>query len=653
MNIKKTDSSTFISGKSFIVIVAIISIMLSFGTIFSGFDIDDYIQRTYILGSEKLQEKGLKQAEGNVGFTDAAMHYFTFFNPKEEGHIQSMKEFGNVPWWFYDGAQLSFFRPVTSMTHWLDYQLWPDSPMCMHIHNLFWATLLVISVALVYRRFLGANYITLLATFLYIIDISRFRPVEWIANRNALIATFFGFIALLLHDSWRKGKGNKYAVLAPAVMAISVLSAEAGIGTMAFLCAYALFLDEEKKWSGKLLSLAPYFGVIITWRVVYKFFEFGARHTRMYIDPIKDPGEFITALFERAPILLTGQFIGFDNFAMSFSLPATKRLIFICIAIIIALFILFWPLLRRDKTARFWGLAMILAVVPVCAYGVQQGRLLSFAAIGGFGLVAQLIFISFNEEKRNKIYSGLKQIPAYLGTYFFIITLLIVQLIAITSIFVIAFTNGDKINHITPGFVRTNVGIDKEIENKTVVVINAPDAFRFVYLPFERDYFKQPIPDKIRILSPSISPITITRVDAKTLILKPDAGFLPDTRKPLPGAPIDLPDVHGGHTIHKIIQGYRDERNPMKVGDKYNLSDLTIEIIAITDDGLPTEAKFTFNKNLEDDSFRWLYCDWDVAYKVMAQEDVSDIPGVIPQSGFRKFNVPAIGESVTIKGPFY
>ena len=63
------------------------------------------------------------------------------------------------------------------------------------------------------------------------------------------------------------------------------------------------------------------------------------------------------------------------------------------------------------------------------------------------------------------------------------------------------------------------------------------------------------------------------------------------------------------------------------------LTDLTIEVSDVGEDGFPKEASFQFAVPLEDPSLRWLMWDWQTwAY--------------VP------FKVPMVGESVQIAGPF-
>ena len=54
-----------------------------------------------------------------------------------------------------------------------------------------------------------------------------------------------------------------------------------------------------------------------------------------------------------------------------------------------ALAVALWPLLKRDRVARFWSAGMVLSVVPASTTH-PNNRLLFFCSLGAMGVVAQL-----------------------------------------------------------------------------------------------------------------------------------------------------------------------------------------------------------------------------------------------------------------------
>ena len=96
----------------------------------NGFQLDDYLHRAAMLGSERFGE-----------FLGGPQEIFCFF-PGDPERTQQWMEMGFLPWWTYPGVKAEFFQFLTVQTHVLDYALWPDSPLLMHVHSLLWLTAL-------------------------------------------------------------------------------------------------------------------------------------------------------------------------------------------------------------------------------------------------------------------------------------------------------------------------------------------------------------------------------------------------------------------------------------------------------------------------------------------------------------------------------
>jgi hypothetical protein len=60
---------------------------------------------------------------------------------------------------------------------------------------------------------------------------------------------------------------------------------------------------------------------------------------------------------------------------------------------------------------------------------------------------------------------------------------------------------------------------------------------------------------------------------------------------------------------------------------------MQVEVSSLTPDGRPWEARMEFDRPLEDPSLRWLQWDWDLETYV-------------------PFNVPEVGQTVQVAGPF-
>jgi len=124
---------------------------------------------------------------------------------------------------------------------------------------------------------------------LYAIDDAHGMPVGWLANRNAVLAAFFGVSAISAHDRWRRGPAAWSGLLAALLLSLSLLSAEAGIATCAYLLAYAVFI-EPGPWQRRLASLLPYAVILVAWRIAWTLQGYGVHGLGLYADPLHQPG---------------------------------------------------------------------------------------------------------------------------------------------------------------------------------------------------------------------------------------------------------------------------------------------------------------------------------------------------------------------------
>jgi hypothetical protein len=579
---------TLLTNRFFPLSVAILAVILTLSALKAGLIADDYHHKLLMSGSKSI-----------VKLLDSPIDMFRLFNG-DPRRISELRDYGFLPWWTYEKAKGAFWRPLASITHWLDYIIWPNSPPLMHLHSILWYGALVMVVAFFYRRFTVVPLVAGLAALLYAIDDAHGMPAGFLSNRNALMATFFGVLAIIAHDKWQRNNWHAGIVLGPLFLAASLLSAEAGISTCAYLAAYVVFIDRGKL-QNRLAAMTGYVVVVIVWRLLWTHLGYGVENVGGYVDPLSEPLRFISAVKNHAPFLLLGQF-ALPPSEISIMLPPWYWIPLWRIALIflVLLAFVFAPLLRRDRTARFWALGMLLSILPICTT-FPSDRLLTFVGIGAMGLVAQLLFVVFGKtEPRPKLL--LWRIPALALAGIFILIHLIIAPLALPvraayPMMPKKFT--DKLMISGP--------LDSSVRNRDLVIVNPPVAFFFLVNTLVWESNNQPMPRHLRTLTSSLfRPVKVYRRDAKTLVVQPEYGYYALVFDAL----------------------FRDRKHPFSVGDRVELTGMTVEIMELTGDGRPVKAAFTFAVPLEDPSLQWLQ------YK-----DGSFIP----------FTPPAIGKSVVLQ----
>jgi hypothetical protein len=549
------------------VVAAALAVVLALPSLGVGWMIDDYWHRTVLLERSRLCE-----------LLGSPSEMFRFFrgDPNRTGRIIDL---GLFPWWTDPGLKAELLQALTVLTHRLDYALWPDSPVLMHAHNLFWLGAVAAVTAVFYRRMLGPTWAAGVAALLFAVDDARGPTVGFLANRNALVAATFGVSALIAHDRWRRDGSRPSAMLSPLLLLAALFSKEEGIGTCAYLAAYAMFVDPAGQMRG-ILRLWPHVAAVVGWAALRASWGYGVRDVGLYIDPLTDTGRFLSAAVGRLPILLLGQWTPIPaEVSAVLPPPLLAGLSWFAAAFVLLLLSAMLPLLRRDPIARFWAAGMILAAIPVCAT-LPMDRLLTFPGIGAFGLLARFWAFVFGDGVVPAM-SERRRVPAPMMAIAWFLMAIHAVIAPIVLPFRAAGPIGPRwIEHRL--YVRAPLG--PSAGDRTLVIVNAPSVAHATYLILLRDVDGQPVPRYTRVLAPAMPSVTIRRLDERTLAIRPRGGYL----------------------RWALDQVFRSERRPLAHGEQVKLTGMTITVTALTDDGRPAEATFRFDVPLESPSLLWL-----------------------------------------------
>jgi hypothetical protein len=528
------------------------------------------------------------------GMERAPWDLFAF--AKDPQSNRALMEEGVFPWWTDPALVIAFLRPLSSLTLWLDYALWPHSPLLMHVHSLAWFALLLVVVWQVYRSLLPARATAALALLLYALDDARSYPVGWIANRNALVALAPGFLAIYAHHRWRDADKARWGLLALLALGVGLAGGEPALPVCGYLASYALFLDRASL-RARLSSLLPYAALVIAWRLLYDRLGYGALLSGIYIDPGREPLTFAAALVVRLPMLMLSQFaLPMSDLWEAYPLLASwlqPAMFAVALLVLGALAWLIWPLLRADARARFWALGCVLSAVPVCGTHPED-RVLTAASLGGAALLASFLSASAQADRARPA-----RLVATGGLGLIVIHLLIAPLLLPARILAI-----DAMERL---LLASDASIPRGAlgAQKTVVLLNPPLDLFAVYLPAFRLSRGIGMPRSLRWLATGESALSIQRVDAQTLKITPDDGFLSTSSQRM----------------------FRRSERSFRRGERVLLSDVAFEVTELTRDGRPQTMVARFTAPLSDDNFVFLR--WD-------------------QRTYRPFVLPAPGQSVHV-----
>ncbi|MGH6648820.1 hypothetical protein [Aquabacterium sp.] len=573
----------FLSSRWCIPVSALIGMLLIAPAMNMGLLGDDYLHWSLLTGHSVNAQPG------------SFFGLFTF----ADGHAasnQAMIDSGKLVWWAHDHLRIAFWRPLAELSQALDYRLWPDSPVAMHVHNLLLYGLMILLIGKLFRDLDPDRQQAGLATWLFAGNMLHVFAVAWLASRNQMLSGLFVTLTLLAYHHWRRGGALVHGVIAALCLVLGLFSAEASIQTAGYLFAYALFMEPGKPLMARLKALLPFAVIVLAWKAEHSHLGYGSFGSPGYVDPTSNGSGFAISLALRLPALMIAQWFGVSS-AMFEQLDRGTQCLYSGVATV-ALLGLAWAIHAlggfRSALVRFYALGSILALAPACA-GYPFDRLTVNSDIGASGVLSVLLLMVWRQRQALTGWGrgSAKNLLLLVG----FIHLVIFPVAKLgTSAFMKTIGEAGEaqaalaIPDATPG------------QTQHFLLMNLPAAESIYYIPLIRQYYGLHNPTTMRALGPNNQAMTLTRVDEVSLRLTVPTGFK--------------------GTITRDTQ-----RQPFKVGDTVRMGDISVLVEDITQDHAPKTVLFRFPSSLQD--AQWQFLAWK-------------------EEGLYRLQVPAIGSSVDI-----
>ncbi len=590
-------SKGVLEGRRVYVLVAALALLLTSKVLTGAFGTDDFLFLAAAQGFPGLPE-----------YANGPLDTFTFSGQDLE-HSKMLIERGVFSWWALPEGKLSFWRPITSLSHWVDYQLWGLNPRPMYAHTMFWYALCAVLITALYRRLIDVPWVAGLGGVLFAMDNMHAGPVGWLSSRNALMALAFSLGVLIVHDRWRRDQWTPGIVVGPVLLAIGLGCGEAAIAVCGYLFAYAVFVDRAK-WGARIGTLVPYAAVAIVYVLVYRGLGYGTTGSGWYTDPVSNPLGFLQNVVARLPMLVFAQLIEWPMFMGLVGAGVSSVLL---VGLPLAVVVVAWPMLKQRPVTRFWFLGMLLALLLPCSLPTHP-RLLVLAGIGCFGFVAQFLgglrlresWVSLDRSKR----VAAKTVA--------VVLILMHGIIAPPVLFIRCAVESSQGRALDASFATIPSG--PEVAEQDVVILQFPHDFVSWYFAIARSARGEPIPKHVRMLCAGLGAMEIERIDDHSFMLLPKDGFV----------------------ATPAVSPYRGPGFPMHEDEVVELGSMTVTVGSVDDRGLPTEALFEFDKPLEDPSLVWL--------TAVPEEMVNEGAATpIRISRYIPVEMPAPGETATIQ----
>ena len=564
-----------------------LAVALTLPSLGNGLSIDDHLYRARVIGNDWSVET-------------SAQDLFMYADPARPEQVADAMAHGELSWWAAPELRWRYFRPLAMVSHHAEFRICGRGGAgWMHLHSLLWMAALVVVVAAFYRRIFGSGWVAGIATVLYAVDDGHGFTVGWLANRCGLMATTFAIATLIVHHRWRRDHWRPGAVLGPVLIAVTLLASEEGIAVCGLVAAYTFVLDQAPRRT-RAAVLAAYACVVVAWYAAWHAMGYGINGTGSYTDPVGHPGTFLWQALQRIPILIHSELgaLPADLWEVYFVRNGLTWVMVAAGTVFVAIMgYAFARLVRTDRIARFWAVGFVLSLAFVCGAHPTDRHLL-VVGVSGSALVARFIAAWLDRAdatSRSVLPRGAAVIAIFL--------------IAVHGVLApIAL----PIRARMPGAVSRGVAridgllpADPELANQDLVLVNVPFKYQCNHASVVRRSNGGVSPRRWRCLGVSPNPVTVDRIDASTLVLRPEQGYL----------------------LYFEDSNVRSRQIPFAIGDRVELPGFTITIRGVTEDKRPAAVEYRFAVPLEDESLRWL---------------------VWQRGSYRPFAPPAIGESLVL-----
>ncbi len=539
-------------------LVVVAGLLLTAPSLGNGVALDDRFHRALVVGYAPIHRAP----------TD--LFHFISDEPTER---RVMLDRGVIPWTASERVKAAFFRPLSSLSVYLDYAVLPDLPWLFHLESLALYGALIALVLSLYRAVLPSAPLAALAGLLFAVDDAHGIAVGWLANRNALFAAVFGIAAVLLHHRAASRGFRPGWVLAPLCLLLALLSGEVALGAVGYLVAYAVAFDPAPL-GRRLASLAPYGVVVLAWRLAALASGAGVRASGFYVDPFDSPLRFLASFPGRLLVVLLAQ-VGLPSADLWFvwaQLPLLARVVVgsAAFAVVCGLGWVLAPVLREHRGARFCALGMMLGLC-LSTVTAPADRNLLLAGVGAFGLIALAIGTLAAQPQVTRPALWLRR--AFIGVHLVLAPLALPFMSCAPGLL-------DSMVKSRLMHFKGEPGLSKQ----TLVAVNLPNLVITAFYWATPAEAGEPAPLRVRSLAPTADPIEVAREDARTILV---------TLQP-------------GHFTDPTSTVFRDPGERFSEGERVVTPGVTFTVVRIDGRGRPLAVRCEFDVPLEDPSLRWV-----------------------------------------------
>ena len=307
---------------------------------------------------------------------------FDLYDLVNDADRASLVESGVLPWWTHPHLVIKFFRPLSSLLRFADFQL-SDLPLLHHLHSFVWWCVAVMGARALYREWLSPRAAAI-ATFVLAVAPCHVVPLAFLANREALVSLAFG--AWGLHALVRAR-----LVRATVLFSLALLAGEYAFALGGYVFALAILTRRGRR--ERATTLATFLVPAVVVLIARATLGFGTRGSGFYRDPFVQTSTFLEGAPRRFASLLVGTWLASDTNRVMNAAPWVL-VVFVPLGAGLVAIAIRDALAAHDDAKRRVAASFVagsfLALVPMVA-ALPATRLLGVAALGVAPAVASII----------------------------------------------------------------------------------------------------------------------------------------------------------------------------------------------------------------------------------------------------------------------
>ena len=563
----------------------LLCLLVGLSSINRGLQSDDYIHKALLNTHQQAEQQGLDNLK--------VLHQlFVFFDPQQPA--------SSLPWWSNPEMKIKFWRPLSALSHYLDYQLWPNNIKAMHMHSMLWYLLLVLFSYVFFKQILG-TLSAQWAAIIFCLDFSHFANLSWLANRNSLIASSLVLITCICFIKAYRLNKKQYFLFSICAYALALLAAEVSLLAL-FIPASYLYFFYDKKHSdldnkNLVYVFAVYASVALIFLLGYQYMGYGISHSGLYLNPLENPLLTLQSLITKIPVFYFGQIFAIEGFYNVFS-PHLKLLSSILCLLLLLVFFYFLKGFYKQEKVLFFVSNSLLALIPASLFALADMRLSLLSSVFSAALLAICLTHFYQYAFINKNFSR---------KYGLSLLLILFAHIGINGMqwAHIAYTDKSK-THNNHSLLSA---INESYPDKNIYIFNHPKPLDLFYFDFylqsrERGDRKSPM----QILNNNFTNFSIEVLDDRRLKITSEPGFvykIQDFEQRLSKPRLDF-SISNTYAHAALASVFNSPKDVFKVGDRFPSEHYTAEITQVTKTGntrrqLAKEITFTFARDFSEE----------------------------------------------------